>query len=117
MVELIERREKVQTGEESGSAAEVVGGFVLGLVVTVGPWLATGGGLLECSLPLAAVAGPFVPPDDADVRWYTSRALLVVGVVVFFVVAIADPLSGDTDFLAAVTAILVGAALSQTDDG
>lgn len=115
MVELVERRAEPDTERRSVSTAAAAGGVVLALAATVGPSL-IGGGAMRCSLPLAAVAGLIAPPDDADARWYTSRALLFVGVAAFFVVGIADPLRGDTDFLAAVAAILVGAALAQTGD-
>lgn len=54
------------------------------------------------------------PPEEASPRWYISRALLVIGAAMFFIIAFVDPLQGDIDFLAAVAAVLLGAGITQT---
>ena len=55
------------------------------------------------------------PPENASTRWYTSRALFVVGVGLLFATALVDPLQGSTDFFAACAAILLGAGLTQLE--
>ena len=59
----------------------------------------------------------FRPPENASARWYLGRALLIVGVGLFFIAEFADPLSGSTDLIAACAAIIIGSSIIQTGRG
>lgn len=113
---MVELTDTDQPAEETSDAPRLLVAALKGLLLAGLPLAAAwGAGVFEgCAASLLLVTGVLRPPPDAGVRWYTGRALLAVGVVTLVLVAVVDPLGGDTDSIFGYTSIIVGAAIAQT---